>query len=209
MPPRKSAGWFFVRFLLFLLYFFLLLLPWPGLGETYGAFYRATANVLFCSFGSHGSVQVEPLDDAEHGRDMRLILENTQKQTRSITDGRTRLMGYQPTVFLVALTLATPLSWPRRWKALAWGLAGVNLYVAFRLLVLLAGAFSGDDAIAVFSPGVTLRAVLELCNWVFVVSFAGSFVVPVGIWFLATFRREDWALLIGDSGQGPSDVATH
>ncbi len=200
MLQVKSAGGFFGRFLLL---FVVLSIPWPGLGEAYGAFFRATGNLLFCSFGDDGVVRIEALDGSDNGRDMRMFLENTRTRASASTDGRTRLMGYEPTVFVASLILATPVPWSRRWKALCWGMAGVSAYAMVRLGVQLIVSFSGDSSVAIFSPGPTVDRLLGLADWLFVRSFAGSYVLPLGIWFLATIRTSDWQTLIDEHDGAP------
>ena len=54
----------------------------------------------------------------------------------------------------------------------------------------------GPEALVSFNLA---QKVLGFLDYVLVVSFAGSFVVPLGIWFLVSFRRSDWAKLFGNS----------
>ncbi len=189
----KLIGGFFGRFLAV---FVLLMIPWPGVGEAYGAFFRAGGNLLFSSFGTGGLVRFLPLEESDGVHDHVVHAENLQTGMAVGVRGRSRITGYQPTAYVIALIVATPLPWSRRLKALAWGLLLVNAYVAVRMLLLLLVTFS-SDALGLFSPGAVMRTVLGFSEWVVVRSFGGSFVVPLGIWALAMFRRGDWSRIFG------------
>ena len=102
-----------------------------------------------------------------------------------------RLTGYLPTAEVIALILALPIPWSRRWKALFWGLVLVNGFVVLRLEITLLYWFSGDRPFALYSPGPFWSEVLVGAREVVVVSPMLTFAVPVFIWILVTFRRGD------------------
>lgn len=184
-----------ICFARFLVYFVVLMMPWPGLGDAYRAFFCFAGNCIFNSFGTHGSVNFKALHGDDDGRDVEVLLKNRLTLATARFEGRSRLTGYQPTAYVIALILAVPLPWSRRLRALVWGVLLVTMYVQLRLMVLLMVAFSGDTALALFAPGPILRALLGFADWVVVRSFAGSFVFPLCIWFAVTFRRQDWNLM--------------
>lgn len=109
--------------------------------------------------------------------------------------------GYVPTVLFLALWLATPLTGPRRWRALGWGLFLVHAYVFLRLGFLLLWS------VTTHVPACTSREVhpsfLASAWWVAGMSAAFrsvrlSLLAPVEavlIWILACFRREDLEIL--------------
>ena len=193
MRPARVLGGFFLRFLVV---FVLLMAPWPGVSEAYAAFFRAGGNFLFSKFGSDGRVRFLPLANPDEGRDTEVVLVNRRAGGEMRVVGGSRLQGYKPTAFVLALILATPVPWSRRWRAVVWGLVLVNAYVGLRVFAFLLAAFSGDSTVALFSPGPVCRAILDFFVWVLVVSFAGWLIVPLPIWALVTFRRSDWPTIL-------------
>jgi len=88
-----------------------------------------------------------------------------------------------PTAFVLALTLATPVAWPRRvWSAL-WALLWVNLYVAIKL-ALFPIAYGGDDPVG----AMTFAGILRWVFWVVGASSVGWMLVPLLIWAILAFR---------------------
>lgn len=193
MRPVRVLGGFFLRFLVV---FVLLMAPWPGVSEAYAAFFRSGGNLLFSSFGSEGRVRFLPLSDGDPGQDTEVVLVNRRTGAQISIAGGSRLQGFKPTAFVLALILATPIPWSRRWRAAVFGLILVNAYVALRVMVFLLAAFSGDSAIALFSPGPICGTILDFLYWVCVASFAGWLVVPLPIWALVSFRRSDWPTIL-------------
>jgi len=174
----------------FILVFVLLMAPWPGLKDGYAAFYRAAGNSLFTRFGDDGRVHFRSSTRPDPDRNLEVVLKNWRTGSEYVFAG-TSAKGYNPTAFVVALILATPIPWRRRLRALLWGLVSVNVYVALRILLFLVVAFSGDNALALFTPGPLGQGILDYLNWVVVESFAGALLLPLPIWILVSFKRDD------------------
>ena len=192
MIPAKTIAGFFSRFLLI---FVLLMAPWPGLNEVYAAFFQAGGNALFAHFGAAGTVHFAPL--AENPRHhTHLALRNQRTRVESVFTVDSRLLGYKPTVFVLALVLATPIPWSRRLRALLWGVVLVNAYVALRVGVYLLATFSEGNSLALFAPGPVARSALDHVHWVVVLSFSGSLILPLPVWVLVTFRRREWQAML-------------
>jgi hypothetical protein len=150
----------------------------------------------------------------EADSDWGVVMHLANKRTGATMDtmGSTRFHGFQPTAFVIALTLATPIPWKRRLKALALALVLVSLFVGLRAYVFLNFLFTPQPdvpaGIAVYNPGKSLTFLIRYFNWVIVQSFAGCFVLAGCLWFLATFRRSDWSVILGplnqkEAGQEP------
>lgn len=177
--------WFFVRFMAI---FVVLTLPWPGLPRAYAPLYRAGASAIFAQFGSDGIVEVRAAAGGDPDRDTEFVLRNVRTQSKYVFAGTT-LKGYQPTAYVLALILATPIPWTRRWRVAVWGLALVTVYACMRLGVFLLFVFSEDNALALFSPGALARHAIDFVYWVVVESSAGWLLIPLPIWALLCFRR--------------------
>lgn len=170
----------------FVIVFGLLMAPWPGVFRAYAPAYRATGNLLFGSFGTQGTVQLRDAARRDPHHDTELVLRNWQTDAEKVYAGSS-MKAYEPTAFLTALILATPIPWRRRWRAAAWGLGIVCVYAALRTGVFLLFAFSGNDDLAVFSPGPLGRSVISFLYWVLGESYAGSLIVPLPIWAFLCF----------------------
>lgn len=178
--------------------------PWPGLEEAYGRLFRAGGNLLFVRFGPGGAVHYRPLTTPDpKDRDMELVLTNLRNGAEYTFIGSSRLQGYRPTAFILALTLATPIPWSRRWRAVLWGLLGIHVYVDLKAAVFLLVAFSGDNSLALFRLGQTGKGFLEYLNWLVVVSYAGWLILPLIIWVLVTFHRKDWEAVLQKTATKP------
>ena len=193
MRPARVLGGFFLRFIVV---FVLLMAPWPGVSEAYAAFFRAGGNFLFSTFGPEGRVRFLPYADADAGQDTEVVLINRRTGAQVSIAGGSRLQGFNPTAFVLALILATPIPWSRRWQAAVFGLILINAYVALRVMLFLIAMFSSDSALALFSPGPIFRPILDFLYWVCVTSFAGWLIIPLPIWALVSFRRSDWPTIL-------------
>ena len=189
MFPAKRLSGFFLRCVL---YYGLLVVPWPGLIDGYRAFFRAGGNLLFKSFSDGGSVSFEPLSSHDHAKDTRLVLRKTKPLPVSgDMDIKSVYVGYRPTIFLIALVLAAPVPWSRRLWALWWGLVLVNAFVAFRVWLQLVNAYSDPNALNLYPLSPFWKGMLRAAVLVLFRAPAAHYVVPMFIWMLVTFRRGD------------------
>jgi len=195
-PPPSAAGepnliravvGFFVKLMVI---YALLAVHWPGVTRFYQDAYRGLANSAFGTFGA-AHVRFVP---AEPDAAMDTTIELSRGGAFGTTPHNSWLTGVLPTAEVLALILATPIGWPRKRRALLWGLAGVALFVYLRLLVLLLHFFSGEGPLQLYSPGEFWNSVLRLLFEAGVVSPSMTFMVPIFIWVAATLRRQDLKL---------------
>ena len=139
--------------------------------------------MVFGWFGPNGNVQVNESLAEDPNHDTVFVLTNWEADAESEFAGSS-LKGYEPTAFVLALILATPIPLLRRLWAAAFGLVLVSLYAAIRTGVFLVFAFSRDNDLAVFSLGPTARGAIEYVFWVVGESFGGWLLVPLPIWAL-------------------------
>lgn len=190
LPTRRIAG-FALRFAVVYL---ALVAAWPVLAPAYRPVYCALGNVLFR--GGEASVEFRTKDPGSD-LDVELVLTNRGTGARARMANSSRLIGYLPTVTLIALVLATPVSWKRRRRALLLGLALVTLFVALRMALPIRREFSNPELapLMVHHPGAVGRWALGVAQRAFLRAPASWFVVPILIWIGVAFRRRDWELL--------------
>ena len=114
-----------------------------------------------------------------------------------------RYIGYAPTTLLVALILATPLPWRRRLTALFWGLVLIHAWIAFSVLLLVVHGYSGGNVIAIYDVSPSTHKALAFMREVLVKAPVIKYTVPAVIWMLVSFRRSDWAKMLGATETGP------
>lgn len=195
MFEPRTILWFAVRSLL---YYVVLVAPWPGVQDTYATGYRGVANAMFGSYGQGGVVRFQPLTGGGD-MDTTITVRTLGSPEKGTMTHNTRIMGYRPTAELIALILATPIPWSRRWKALAWGLLLVNAFIALRIIVTLTHCFSADATWALYHPTPFWSKILAGTFHVMTVAPSWSWVIPALIWILVCFRRDDWARLQPDA----------
>jgi hypothetical protein len=220
MPPPKLI----LKFAgLLLLYWAVLLAPWPGVERGYARLFRAVGNVAFARFWfwPEGSVRFfDPeappkglpswlesrVPKAEGELDTVMAMENSRALGDvSFLRTSSRLIGFMPPAILLGLVLATPTAWKRRLVALAWGMVLVHGFILLRVtLKLAADGFSGEKAVALFHPGPFWWKIIASLRTVLHEDPTVTFVVPVFIWFVLLFRPSLWASC---GKEAPSDHA--
>ncbi len=214
MTALKPVGGFCARFLVV---FALLMVPWPGLKEGYATLLRVGGSFVFTSFGSDDIVRFFPsatvtpddvppgyqLPDPGRGLDIHIKLRSRRAPIHAgLIHTNSQTFGYLPTAFLISLIVATPIPWSRRWRALVWGLVLVNALVLLKFVLWLFYAFSQNNPIALFALDPFSRRVVHHMYQFLVVGVAGAYILPLPIWVLVSFRREDWVAVFGKAPNG-------
>ena len=190
------AQWPVLMFFLKLAVVYVLLMgPWSArLQEGYAVLYRGAGNVLFGSLGSVGTARFLALTGAGQAFDSQIVLRTRDsagvRSTRDVPF-HTRRTGYLPTAELVALILATPIPWWRRWKALAWGILGIIAFVALEAGITILYSLTDVRLPALDVTPSTSKVCVQIYE-IMVVSPTVSLVIPVLVWLLVSFRRSDW-----------------
>jgi hypothetical protein len=178
IPVRSLLG-FLIRSLLI---FVALLALWGPASHAYGRLFRTTGNILVGQ-GSEGRVCFERAETHDESHDAQIVVIDPNARLKRTTQISSRRHGYMPTSFLIALILATPVAWPRRFRSVLWGLLAVNAYIAAKL-ILFPIAYGGDDPVGAW----TLPGGLRWLFWVVGASSVGWMLVPLLIWAVLTFR---------------------
>lgn len=172
----------------------LLSAPFSYFDETYGKFYRKVATASFGKFRETGVVLFSEMKDPvmthTNMANYLLVLPNGTYDTAAI-DINTRILGYLPTILLIALVLASPVPWKRKLFALVTGLILVMLLILFKHWISLLWLSEQNPFLKLTHFTGLSKKILTFVN-AFISTY--SFTVPyfvVGIWLLVTFRVED------------------
>jgi hypothetical protein len=188
----------------FALIYGLLILPWPGWNELYGGYFRALGQMAFSREGEKRIVLFEP-HELHHGfssLNTRMTLGNRDLADSS-GNGRatsidldTRSIGWIPTALTVALILATPVPWRRRVWALLGGFVLIHCFILFSLQTWI---WDESPGLSLTTPSPFWKEVVDDLEYTLITQLGASFSVPVLIWILATYRREDRKLIFPSS----------
>ena len=189
---RGPALGFLLRFVFI---FGLLIVPWPGWNQAYSRYFQSLGQMVYSfSFDSQRKVIIQPSSGEHPGLDTRMILENTALTDKGDRNGLrateldSRSIGWVPTALTAALVLATPIPWRRRLIALSAGLVLIHLFV---LLCLQSWIWSESSAVSLLSLSGFWQQAADDLNYTLMIQLGASFSVPVVIWILVTFRRQD------------------
>ncbi len=188
LPPKQIVG-FLLRLVLL---YGILAVPWPAVQRAYSAAYAGVANVVFGSFGSDGRVRFQHPPNSDRPAALELVIRKRGAPQIGRSPHDPILTGYLAIVEVIALILATPVPWSRRCKALVWGMLLVHAYIWLRLEITLLHWFSGDSPLALYKPGPFWSKLLASAFELISVSPTSTFVVPIFIWILVSFRKSDF-----------------
>jgi len=202
MSPLKLVAAFFLKVIIF---YALLMIPWPGVQQGYAGLFCHAGNLAFHVFGSAGRTRFRVLDPPPANKnavDYEIKLENIRTRAGGTfdPDRSTRKMGYLPAAFAASLVLATPIPWRRRLAAIVWAMALMIAFVGLQLTLHLFNAFSNPDVLNQFELGLWTKRLLGILLKVVVTSPVTAYIAPVFVWILVTFRRTDWTTLLPSPG---------
>jgi hypothetical protein len=176
------------RIALFFGFFTILAAPWPGLDGAYCAWIRTLGGAVFSRGHPEWAIRFEPiLRTRERPLDTRIVLIDQRKRT---ADGRLRAtlldldmqcIGLVPTAFFAALVLATPITWARRGRALAWGFCAMHVFV-----LLSVGVHIRNNS------GAGTSKFVDGLDETLIGQIGAGFFAAVFVWILVTFRPKDW-----------------
>src|ERR1700691_4220876 len=157
MPGRRPI----LRFVAaFALVYGVLIAPWPGWNAAYGSGFRRMAQaclgvtvptaVRFQATPGGGPLDTEivAFNPAQVDAQGRVKARLLRLDTRGV--------GWIPTAFLVALILASPVTWSRRLRALGLGLVALDLYLLFavRVYIWSATLSNAPDTLKAIASGL-------------------------------------------------------
>jgi hypothetical protein len=201
-PIAPTPSWLRGSLLRFAVIFGLLIFPWPGINDIYGAYFRSFGNFVFNREDSPRLVSFDPhiLVHDFSTLNTRLTLANrTTPDSKGNFPAKqidldTRSIGWIPTALTISLIAATPIPWGRRVGALLAGLVLVHALIIFTLETWI---WSKSSSLALLDLTPFWQRVADDLRYTFLTQLGVSFTAPVLIWLLVCFRKRDAALIFG------------
>ena len=194
---NKLRRFSLLAFLLrFILVFGLLIAPWPGWNEIYAHYFRALGQLAFSrdegkrivAFSPGSAATDAPPLDTRITLGNRDLLDSSGRGLTKETGLDTRSIGWVPTALTVALIAATPIPLRRRVSAI---LGGLVLLHAFVLVSIQAWIWNNSPDVSLLTLSSFWKDVADDLDYTLLDQLGASFSVPVLIWILVTFRRQD------------------
>ena len=194
---RTATRRHLVRFLWqFALIFVLLILPWPGWDQLYAQYFRGLGEMVFSRDEGQRLVRFRPSPPEQNSAALttrmtlgnRDLMDANGKGRGEIVDLDTRSIGWVPTALTAALILATPIRWRRRGWALVWGMLLIHAFILFSLQTWI---WNQEPGLSLLTLPPFLKQIVDDLQYTLITQLGASFSVPVIIWLLVTFRRED------------------
>lgn len=198
MLRRETLRSFIVRLILI---YVILAIPLPGVYRGYGKAFLACANALFSANALARNVWFEAPAAPAADWDTWMVMRDARTSDTSRMEFSSRAWSYLPTAAVIALTLAVPPPWPRRWRALVISLVLVHIFIVLRIWAAVLYGFHYGGIIELGKFWGKAAEVLLL-------SFSGSpvttYVVPIIIWLLVAVGRSDWEAMF--RGKNPDEL---
>ena len=192
----KSTRSFLLRLVLV---YGLLILPWPGVSDCYGAFFRGLGRLVFSSEDGRRELDFEKGISRPAMSMTRIVIVNRALMARD-GSGPVRNLDMDTggfwgmTALLVGLVAATPVSWRRRLRALIWGEVAIH---GFLLCTVAFSLWNEGRYVTLVSLSPFWQSTADKLQDTLLSQL--SLAVPVLVWLLVTFRREDYKLLAAAS----------
>lgn len=180
----------------FLALYLLLAIPWPFITQSYRDLGKNVGQALFNSQNSSREISFDMGKNPQRPFDARITIVNPailqpdgSGPVRNL-DFDTRGVCWSPFALLIALVVASPVSWKRRWQALA-----ISLPLLFILNLGLLNFCIWDESseinLVTLTPfwkevASTLRLLIPACF---------SLAAPLTFWLVSTLRQQDFVHL--------------
>ena len=186
----------------------IVLFPWSGPREAYRSLFIGSIHGVYGRFGSDGLVRCEKLDiDAMEDVTIYLGKRIGTRIGEVPVAVSTARLGYAPLAFLIALVVATPIAWRRKWRSLAWGLVLVETFVVFRSGLLIIYWYGSPGPVRIYTPGAVSGWIIGTSYELLALAPGASFLVPTLIWAAVSWRTEDVRRLLENVGFPPSETS--
>ncbi|MCK9588087.1 MAG: hypothetical protein WC076_07265 [Terrimicrobiaceae bacterium] len=190
---------------LFVLTYGLLIAPWPNWNDFCSGYYRAMCNATLTHLPGDmilrfekTTVRLRPNLSTSISIGNERKIDRQGRYPATVLQSDTRALAWTPTALLVALILATPLTWKRKLWALALGLLVIHAYI---LLITALWIINRSTEVALVTLTGWQKDFAEALEYTFVEQLGISFVIPVLLWFLVMLYLEKAGIFEPSGGQ--------
>ena len=191
-----------LRFLLgFILAYAGLLIIFSFAEHQFAAHYQAMGKAAFEKFGNKGIVQFSSRadNDSNYKLTTKIILFNRDQVIAARQSGQASVLGAElylsswyngvlPMVLLISLILASPVPWKRKLIAILVGLLVIYLFILLKMHLAIANEYLNTPSLGILpSHSKLVKTTYEML----VANIETTFIIPVFIWILVTFRKKD------------------
>ena len=191
--PTRTAIIILVRAIM--LYVVAMLL-WAPLAPASAAVLRVGSNITAAGV-FRGPIKIEYLKGSIGARDADTFVHHKNLRDRTASATPLTMSSwyylYVPMAMVSALTLATPIPWARRARALALGVVLMGLIVLGGQMLIVYDALASAGIVKV---GLTWQGLVHHSAKV-IKELPGSFFIPIIVYALVTFRRGELVTLFG------------
>lgn len=208
--PQNPVKRFLLLFVIFYGLFLILGVTLNG-RSIYQQFFRTIGEGIYGNSGKNGVVLFQEVDDKENfdtDSHTLIMMGNRVQAQKAANEGKAvdvskvyvndYMIGFLPTMTLLALLLATPMPRRRKVWAIAIGLLAVTLFVILRQGILVLTDMANNPALEMMkSTEGTVRFLIGFKR-VFVNNIVVTMMVPFLLWGMIAFRTEDLKNWLGE-----------
>jgi hypothetical protein len=174
-------------------------LPWPGLNEGYGVFFRVLCRTFLSLDDGKRELYFEKGEAQRAMTITRICIVNTAlikaDGTAPVWNLDMDTHGFwNMTALVIALSFATPISRRRKIYGIIWGCLGVHVFI---LLTVAFSVWNESHYVRLVSLSLFWQGAADKLQDALISQLSLS--VPVLIWFVATFRRGDVKIFVADA----------
>lgn len=182
-----------------LLIYIILALPVVAIEKTYTTFFSKTSSFFLGSFFETGFARYLTNSDpvtvhVQVGNKANKTTENTVRV--ALTDVKTRIRGYLPTILFVALILASPIPWRPKLLKLFFGFFLLTAFVLFKQWIHILFVIDQNPFLSLYTFNSFEKKVVEFGYTNIITTVGPSLLVAVLIWVLLIYRRKEMSLLL-------------
>ncbi len=201
-PPRRAArplrtalGILFKATIIFIVSMFL----WKPLAPAVATVFRGASNITAAGV-YRGAIQISYTPGAIGKRDADTIIryKNLQERVESEIQSSSWYYAFVPMALLGACVLATPIAWKRRGRAALLGALVLTVLTVLGQMIIVYDKLTGVPIDSPIQVGPVWNRFIATIASIFA-ELPGSYFIPIIVYALVTFRRQELVTLFGAS----------
>ena len=181
------------------LIYIVLMVAWKPLAPAVASTFRATSNIATAGV-YRGAIQIRYTPGTVGQRDADTIVHYHNVKQRTASSAGINISSwyyaYVPLTMILALTLATPIPWKRRLRALILGSIIMFVLIMLGQMLIVYDKLTGVPIASPVQVSQAWDRIIATAASIFA-ELPGSFFIPIIVYALATFRRWELITLFG------------